>query len=61
MLLHIWDYSKEYAPVCLGMYKVLTLLRAEPSEIKTGHARETIRKIYDIFYQIRLVEQSSDK
>lgn len=61
MLLHIWDYSKDYYPVCLGMHKVLTLLRAEPSEIKTTHGRETIRKIYDIYYQIRLVEQSNNK
>ena len=61
MLLHIWDYSKDYYPVCLGMHKVLTLLRADPSEIKTTHGRETIRKIYDIYYQIRLVEQSNNK
>lgn len=61
MLLHIFDYSDKFYSVCLGIYKVLTLLRAEPSEIKTGHARETIRKVYDIYYQIRLVEQSNNK
>lgn len=57
MLLHIYDYSDEYYSVCLGLYTVLQLLKSQPSEIKTGHARETIRKIYDIYYQIRIIEQ----
>jgi len=59
MLLHIFDYSEAYYPVCLGLHKVLSLFRAEPSEVKTSHARETIRKIYDIYYQIRLVEEAA--
>lgn len=56
MLLHIYDYSKEYYPVCLALYKVIMLLKEQPSEIKTSHARETIRKIYDIYYEIRIIE-----
>ena len=59
MLLHIYDYSKDYYPVCLGLYKVLTLFKADRDTIRTTHARETIRKIYDIYYQIRLVEDSA--
>lgn len=59
MLLHIFDYSEAYYPVCLGLYKVLTLFKADPAELKTSHGRETIRKIYDIYYQIRLVEKSA--
>ena len=55
MLLQIYDYSNEYYPVCLGLYKVLTLLKENPSDIKTGHARETIRKIYDVYYQINII------
>lgn len=58
MILHIYDYSEEYYPVCLGLYKVLSLLKEYPSEIKTTHARETVRKIYDVFYQIKIVEES---
>ena len=61
MLLHILDHSKEYYPVCLGIYKVFTLFRTDPDEMRSRHGRETIRKVYDIYYQIRLVEQSNRK
>ena len=57
MLLHIYDYSDEYYPVCLGLYKVISLFKENPDDAKSGHGRETIRKIYDIYYQIRLVEE----
>ena len=56
MLLHIYDYSDEYYSVCLGLYKVISEMKKEPAEANTGHARETIRKIYDIYYQIRIIE-----
>lgn len=59
MLLHIFDYSEAYYPVCLGLYKVLTLFRADPAGLKTSHGRETIRKVYDVYYQIRLVEKAA--
>lgn len=58
MLLHIYDYSKEYYPVCLGLYKVLSLMKADLTEIKSRHGRETIRKIYDVYYQMRIAEGS---
>ncbi len=57
MLLHIYDYSKEYYPVCLGLYKVISMLKESPDDARTHHARETIRKIYDVYYQIRLIER----
>ena len=60
MLLHIYDYSPLYYPVCLGLYKVLSIFREDPSELKTVHGRETIRKIYDTYYQIRLVEKAKN-
>lgn len=59
MLLHIYDYSEKYYPVCLGLFKVLSILKENPDEIKTIRARETIRKIYDIYYQIKLVEKAN--
>ena len=63
MLLHIYDYSPLYYPVCLGLYKVLSIFREDPSELKTVHGRETIRKIYDAYYQdeyfIRVLENDS--
>lgn len=59
MLLHIYDHSPLYYPVCLGLYKVLSIFKEDPSELKTTHGRETIRKIYDAYYQIRLVEKAN--
>ncbi len=61
MLLHIYDYSREYYPVCLGLYKVISLMQTEPSDAKSGHGRETIRKIYDVYYQIRIAEMTGMK
>lgn len=58
MLLHIYDYSKEYYPVCLGLHKVISLMKDDPSTAKSGHGRETIRKIYDVYYQMRITERS---
>lgn len=61
MLLQLYDYSKEYYPVCLGLYKVLSLMRTQPAELKTSHGRETIRKIYDVYYQMRILSNSTKK
>lgn len=57
MVLQIYDYSKDYYPVCLALYKMIEILKERPEEIKTLHSRETIRKVYDIFYQIRIVDR----
>lgn len=57
MLLQIYDYSEEYYPVCLGLYKVIRILKTQPDEIKTSHARETIRKIYDVYYQMHVIKR----
>jgi len=53
MLLHLYDYSKEYEPVCLGLHKVLREMEESPADAKTGHAREQLRKIYDAYYQMQ--------
>lgn len=60
MLLYLYDYSNEYYPVCLGLYKVLSIMRAEPSKITTSHGRETIRKIYDVFYQMKISSKNKN-
>ena len=57
MVLQIYDYSKDYYPVCLALYKMIEILKERPEEVKTLHSRETIRKVYDIFYQIRIVDR----
>ena len=61
MLLHIYDYSDQYYPVCLGLYKVLQLFKSQPDDATSGHGRETIRKIYDIYYQIKTIEDTGAK
>ena len=53
MILHIYDYSKKYHTICLGLYKLLQIFKNNENEFKTGHGREQIRKIYDVFYQIQ--------
>lgn len=55
MLLQIMDYSDEYYPSCLGLYKVISIMKKEPAELKTTHGRETIRKIYDTYFQIQAI------
>ena len=57
MVLQIYDYSKDYYPVCLALYKMIEILKERLEEVKTLHSRETIRKVYDIFYQIRIVDR----
>ena len=54
MLLQIYDYSKEYWPVCLGLYRVLREFREKPEDLKSGHGMEQIRKIYDVYYQMKM-------
>ncbi len=52
MLLSILDYSEKYRTVCFGLYTVIRNFETNPSELRTSHGRETIRKIYDIYFQI---------
>ena len=54
MLLQIYDYSKEYWPVCLGLYRVLREFREKPEDLRSGHGMEQIRKIYDVYYQMKM-------
>lgn len=56
MLLQIYDYSHEYKPVCLGLYRVLREFRDSPEDLKSGHGMEQIRKIYDVYYQMSLCQ-----
>ncbi len=60
MILQIYDYSERYYPVCLALYKLLSILEDCPSEIKSAHTRETIRKVYDLFYQIKIIEEARE-
>lgn len=55
MILHIYDYSPQYYSVCLALYKMLDILKSQPEELKSSHARETIRKVYDIYFQIQIL------
>lgn len=55
MLLHIFDYSSDYYPVCLGTHKVLTEMRKSPNPHRSSREREAIRKIYDIYFQIQAI------
>lgn len=59
MILYIYDYSEDYYPVCLAAYKLIEILRENDSELKTSHTRETIRKIYDIFFQIQIISSTN--
>lgn len=52
MLLQIYDYSHEYEPVCLGLYRVLREFKDSPEDLRSGHGMEQIRKIYDVYYQM---------
>ena len=52
MVYEICAYSEEYYNVCLGIFTYIQLLREAPEEIKSRQARDTIRKIFDIYYQI---------
>lgn len=54
MLLHIYDYSHEYEPVCLGLYRVLREFKEKPEDLRSGHGMEQIRKIYDVYYQMKM-------
>lgn len=54
MLLQIYDYSHEYEPVCLGLYRVLREFREKPDDLRSGHGMEQIRKIYDVYYQMKM-------
>ena len=56
MLLQIYDYSHEYEPVCLGLYRVLREFHEKPEDLKSGHGMEQIRKIYDVYYQMKMCE-----
>lgn len=60
MILQIYDYSAEYYSVCLALYKMLEILREQPEEIKSVHTRETIRKVYDVFYQIQIINEKGN-
>ena len=55
MILQIYDYSVEYYPVCLALHKMIGIVEKDDSELTTSHTRETIRKVYDLFYQIQIV------
>ena len=54
MLLQIYDYSHEYEPVCLGLYRVLREFKDKPEDLKSSHGMEQIRKIYDVYYQMKM-------
>lgn len=54
MLLQIYDYSHEYKPVCLGLHRVLREFRDKPEDLRSGHGMEQIRKIYDVYYQMKM-------
>lgn len=56
MLLQIYDYSHEYEPVCLGLYRVLREFREKLDDLNSGHGMEQIRKIYDVYYQMKMCE-----
>ncbi len=57
MLLHILDYSESYYPVCLGLFCVLERFKNQPEDLKSSHGRETIRKIYDLYYEISTITE----
>lgn len=58
MLLQIYDYAEEYRPICMGLYRVLQELKEKPEDLRSGHGREQIRKIYDVYYQMSLCKAS---
>lgn len=57
MILHIYDYSKDFEPVCLGLFKVLEEFRQKPDDLSSSHGLETIRKIFDLYFQIDICEK----
>lgn len=61
MILHIYDYSPDFKDVCLGLYTVVRKFSENLEDLKTTHGRETIRKIYDIYFQMVETEKSSKK
>jgi hypothetical protein len=60
MLLHIYDYSKEYYSVCLCLHKALSSFRQQPSEHPCNKTRVAIRKIQDVYYQIQICTTESE-
>lgn len=58
MILHIYDYSPKYYSVCLALYKMVELLREQPEEAGTSHTYETIRKLYDAYFQIEITKKA---
>ena len=54
MLLQIYDYSHDYEPVCLGLHRVLREFKEKPEDLRSGHGMEQIRKIYDVYYQMKM-------
>lgn len=61
MLLQIYDYSAEYEPVCLGLYRVLREFSESPEDLRSGHGIEQIRKIYDVYYQMTMCSDMQKK
>lgn len=61
MLLQIYDYSHEYAPVCLGLHRVLREFRDKPEDLRSGHGVEQIRKIYDVYYQMKMCVKNNEE
>lgn len=57
MLLQIYDYSQDFKNICLGLYTVLQKFKANTKDFRTSHGRETIRKIYDIYFQMSTISQ----
>lgn len=60
MILQIYDYSHEYEPVCLGLHRVLREFRDKPEDLRSGHGMEQIRKIYDVYYQMKMCVKDND-
>ena len=58
MIAEINAYDKKYYPVCLGLYTVLQKMKGNADEITSRQSRETIRKIYDIYFQIKEISRT---
>lgn len=58
MLKQIYEYNNNYYEVCLGLYTVLQIMRENEAELHTSHGRETIKKIYDLFFLVQICRKS---
>lgn len=61
MIKQIYEYNNDYYNVCLGLYTVLEIMRENKEELHTSHGRETIKKIYDLFFEIQICRKSCEE